>query len=788
LELVLAALGFLYVAYRAVLLPLAPDEWGMLRSIHTHHFVDHLRARDWEDWNAQAQFLNLVLSRACFDLFRFNEIQRIRIPNLLSFGIFLWAIWRISRQFTRRLVGLLAFIALLCNAFVLDYFSVSRSYGLAMAFTTLGLASVLEVSAGKENWAFLAVWSAALAVVSNFSFLYLFVAVLLTCLFLLRHGSLWRLFWLACSAPVVGVFYLPRFMVLLRHKLFFFGGTKGLISDTVMSLVQCMRYRGGPSGVPSSPLEVVLAWTAVGLVIASTIGIVSNRDRRGLSICSCLWATVALISANHYVFGMNFPIERVAMYFFPLFVLQAACLVDCTHHRWVRFGFSGLLVAYSVAAAWGLNLSHMCVSDVMADIPALIQDLARTHQASQQPVVLCLSDGTKWQAWYYAELATKVPENERLKDRKCYARIDWLCIYEPHCGQPINEGRMSTFTTTHLLLSRDDDPPTWFPHQTVLLREYPVSHWRLYGRVEDAIPHDEASLELEPDFADGENNLATALVGDGKYPEAMSHLEQALRRKPDFAEAHNGLGGILLLAGKVPEAMEQLEEAVRLKPNYAEAHSNLGQALVRSGKAAEAIQHFELALRLTSPSGTEMIHNNLGFALLQAGRVPEAVAQYNEALRLEPEDVKAHINLGDTLRVAGKLPEAIQQYEQALLLKPDYGDARRGLGLVFAQQGKLSEAVEQWEQTIGYAPDDAIVQNDLGIALAKLGRLPEAIEHLRRAVLLHPEDFHARYNLGLALEQLGRRAEAAEQYQQCSRLQPDFTPAREALARLQPGE
>ena len=95
-----------------------------------------------------------------------------------------------------------------------------------------------------------------------------------------------------------------------------------------------------------------------------------------------------------------------------------------------------MLLAYSVTAAWGLNRTHMCISTVMADIPALIQDLTRIHQKNSQPVELCMSDGTKWQVWYYAELAAKVPENERLQERECFAQIGWLYVYETYCGLP----------------------------------------------------------------------------------------------------------------------------------------------------------------------------------------------------------------------------------------------------------------------------------------------------------------------------------------------------------------
>ena len=121
----------------------------------------------------------------------------------------------------------------------------------------------------------MAVWWAALAVVSNFALLPLYVAILLMALFLMRHESYSRLARLASSALVLGVFYWPRVIVMHRHNLLYFGGTSGLVSDTVVSLVKCMFYEGSPFyPFPSSRLEVGLAWMVVGLVIVSAIGVV----------------------------------------------------------------------------------------------------------------------------------------------------------------------------------------------------------------------------------------------------------------------------------------------------------------------------------------------------------------------------------------------------------------------------------------------------------------------------------------------------------------------------------
>jgi tetratricopeptide (TPR) repeat protein len=718
-EVVLTLLGLIYVADRVIRLPLATDEWGVLYSIYHHHFADHFTATDWKDWNAQAQLLNLVLSRTCFHLFRFNEIQRIRIPSLLSFGVFLCAIWRLRGQFTRRLVGRLAFVALLSNAFVLDYFGVSRGYGLAMAFATLSLAALFEAGDGNGRWAFWAAGSAALAAVSNLSFLYFAVAILLSSLFLLRRESFSRRFWLAVSALVLGVFYLPRVIVMQRHNLFYFGGTSGFVSDTVVSLVKCLFYEGSPFyPFPTSRLEAVLAWVVVGLVMASALGLFWGRDRRGSQTSICLLAIVAMIFASHSLLRVRYPVERAAMYFIPLFVIQVACLADSTRHRWLRSGLSGLLVAYSVVAAWGLNLTHMCVSKVMADIPALVEDLKRIHEDNRRPVVLCLSDGTKWQVWYYAELATQLPENERLQDRECYARIDWLHVFEPHCGLPTERGRLSTAATTHLFLSSDDCPPTWFLHDTVFVREYPVSHWRLYARVGDDIPRGEEALQVKPDYADGHFSQATVLMQEGKFGEAVGQYEQALRIKPDYVEAHSNLGMALARTGKIEEAIAQYEQALRIDPDFAPAHSNLGVALARAGRIGEAIAQYEQALRI-DPDFAE-VHYDLGVLLTQMGRIEEAIAHYGQALRIKSEYAEAHYNLGVLLAQTGKIQEAIAQFEQALRIQPEYAEAHYNLGVVLAQTGKIQEAVAHFEEALRIQPDFTLAQQ----ALAQLQARP----------------------------------------------------------------
>jgi hypothetical protein len=127
----------------------------------------------------------------------------------------------------------------------------------------------------------------------------------------------------------------------------------------------------------------------------------------------------------------------------------------------------------------------------MADIPALVQYLVNVHDRDGKPIALCMSDGTKWQVWYDAELALKVNPEERLKDRGCFAQIPertgWLMVYDAYCGgsRDDNDKRNIVKETNYLFLSSDDCPPSWasaaFGSEPRLVIEYPVSHWRLYA-------------------------------------------------------------------------------------------------------------------------------------------------------------------------------------------------------------------------------------------------------------------------------------------------------------------
>ncbi len=125
------------------------------------------------------------------------------------------------------------------------------------------------------------------------------------------------------------------------------------------------------------------------------------------------------------------------------------------------------------------------------------------------------------------------------------------------------------------------------------------------GRVDEAITHYRAALEIRPDYGPSYNNLGTALMAKGDLPAAVAAFRESLRLQPDsasarklLADANYDLGSALLERGDVRRAEAALGESLLLNPNSAEAHNNLGIALASSGRLDEAVGHWRRALEI----------------------------------------------------------------------------------------------------------------------------------------------------------------------------------------------
>lgn len=109
-------------------------------------------------------------------------------------------------------------------------------------------------------------------------------------------------------------------------------------------------------------------------------------------------------------------------------------------------------------------------------------------------------------------------------------------------------------------------------------------------------------IEINPNYAEGYNNLGTKLTGE----EAISMFRKAIEINPNFATAYYNLG--LRLTGA--EAIWMLRKAIEINPNYVNAYYNLANK-IRYNKTLQTRENLQLALRSINKY-FELAQNDLG--------------------------------------------------------------------------------------------------------------------------------------------------------------------------------
>ena len=176
-----------------------------------------------------------------------------------------------------------------------------------------------------------------------------------------------------------------------------------------------------------------------------------------------------------------------------------------------------------------------------------------------------------------------------------------------------------------------------------------------------------------------EDNLGGALILQGKEEEAYPHFEAAVRINPRDPMSRSNLGTYDQNHGRMQEAAEQYEAAVQLTSDpgmLALTYANLGAvdlALQENDKANEA---FEQSLQHNSGQFNAWL--GLGVLAERQGKLQEAISDFSHSIDAQPT-AQAYFELGRTRAEMGQSGEARQAYEQALKISPDFSQAQQAL-------------------------------------------------------------------------------------------------------------
>ena len=142
---------------------------------------------------------------------------------------------------------------------------------------------------------------------------------------------------------------------------------------------------------------------------------------------------------------------------------------------------------------------------------------------------------------------------------------------------------------------------------TQLIEQYPKAFivWNIIGaankglgRLADASIALSKATELNPNYADGFNNLGILLQDQGRIDDAITSYAKALAIKPDYVEALNNMGVALHGQGKLGDAIKTYTKILVIKPDYAEAHYNMGAAFKDQGEPGRALEAYNKAVAI----------------------------------------------------------------------------------------------------------------------------------------------------------------------------------------------
>jgi hypothetical protein len=342
-------LVFAYCCIRAFSVSIYVDE-AQTYMVHSKLLFFQIITYNSPTWSelANNHLLNTLLVKMFVSLFGVSEFV-IRIPALMGTAFYLFGIFKILKLFLRRFYLLLSVALLTMNPFMVDYFSMARGYSLGLGFMSFALFFLFKrlKEPGSKNAKNL-FWSSTMmsfSVISNFTFLTVFVSVVCVYLFL-EFGELFDLARKGAKKVIIFKKFLSGFLLPLAPGILFLlatctvpiikmmgahafrtGGLRGFFKDTVASLIEVSLYDKSYDAtsliIVSKTIIVILFFSAILFLLYKLI-----KKRRFELIDNYLFLIVMLISVSvatillqHIFLCTKYVVNRAAIYFLPLFFM-----------------------------------------------------------------------------------------------------------------------------------------------------------------------------------------------------------------------------------------------------------------------------------------------------------------------------------------------------------------------------------------------------------------------------------------------------------------------------------
>jgi tetratricopeptide (TPR) repeat protein len=182
------------------------------------------------------------------------------------------------------------------------------------------------------------------------------------------------------------------------------------------------------------------------------------------------------------------------------------------------------------------------------------------------------------------------------------------------------------------------------------------------------------TLEITEGNYSAEDNLATALIAQGRIEEAIPHLLRARFLRPDdalatiniatYEQMHGNYQAAIDGYARIPQFTKDLSLWVTARVNSGYAHYSLKQY-------DSAKQDFEAALN-QQPENS-LAYRGLGLVAQRAGDITRATKDYERSVELQPSPV-GYLFLAQALDIGGQAEAARVAQSQAVRMSRDLND------------------------------------------------------------------------------------------------------------------
>lgn len=133
----------------------------------------------------------------------------------------------------------------------------------------------------------------------------------------------------------------------------------------------------------------------------------------------------------------------------------------------------------------------------------------------------------------------------------------------------------------------------------------------------------------------------------------------------------------------------------------------------------------------------------------------------------------------------GEYPEAVELYKKSIESFPT-AEAHTFLGWTYHFMGRIDDAIAECHRAIEVDPTFGNPYNDIGAYLIEKGKLDDAIPWLEKALEAPRYESYCfpHMNLGRIYEAKRDWLRARDEFRKALQQNPDYTPAKQALARI----